>query len=258
MIKTAVAPLFVPGDKIEILPKAASSAADAVILDLEDAVASDKKQTARDALKGPLPCDIIVRINDIRTPWFDEDVAALGSPHIVGVMLPKTECAQDLIELKTRLAQPMAIIALVETAKGLENINIISQTCDRLAFGSLDFAADLGCTPDAEALLYARSKFVMAAKLSEKPAPLDGVTPNFRDHQACALDTAHAVKLGFGGKLCIHPSQIDIVQTGFRPSQEEIAWAQQVLASKDGANALDGMMVDAPIRMRAEQILARS
>ncbi|MEO3997972.1 CoA ester lyase [Mesorhizobium sp. CAU 1732] len=257
MIENCVAPLFVPANRIELLAKAASSGADAIIVDLEDAVAPAAKSDARHALSGSLPMDVIVRINDIRSPWFADDAAALASPGIAGVMLPKTETPDDIATLRAVLARPMPIIALVETPRGVANLDEIAPAAARLAFGTLDYGADLGCGVDSETLLFARSRFVLAARLAGKPAPIDGVTPDYRDITACETDTRHAAKLGFGGKLCIHPNQVHTVMRGFTPSQEELRWAQRVLDTAEGAQGLDGMMVDAPVRVRAHRLLAR-
>lgn len=257
MIETCVAPLFVPGDRIEMVAKAARSGADAIIVDLEDAVAPDRKLVARVALKSGLLHKVTVRINAISTDWFGADVEILHTENIVGIILPKTESAQDIALLRNHLIRPVPVVALVETALGVENVGEIARAADRLAFGPLDFAADMGCAPEAEALLYARSRLVLAARVARKPAPLDGVTANVRDPEACRADTDHAARLGFGGRLTIHPAQIPIVLAGFLPSEEEADWARRVMEAPDGATIVDGAMVDAPVRLRARQILAR-
>lgn len=258
MIESCIVPLFVPGHRIEILPKAACSGADALIVDLEDAVAQESKQLARSCLGPDLAHDVTVRINAIATEWFEADVASLDAGRVVGVVLPKTESADDIAVLRGLLPKPMPVVALIESGRGLENAGKIAEVAERIAFGSLDFAADLGCGSDAEPLLYARARLVLAARLAGKPAPIDGVTSNFRDLEACRADTVHAAKMGFGGRLCIHPSQVPIVLDGFRPSETDLAWARRVLAAADGAVAVDGAMVDAPVRLRARHILARA
>ena len=255
MIEYAIAPLFVPGDKPDILPKAARSNADAIIFDLEDAVAPDQKNAARSALSGPLACDVSVRLNGIQTQWFDDDVAAIVGTQITSVILPKVETSEEITELTARLPHRLPIIALIESATGIENIVPIAKAADRLAFGSLDFAADLGCAHEATSLLYFRSRIVLASRLAGLPPPLDGVTADFSDSIACAADTEHAKKLGFSGKLCIHPNQIEIVLNGFSPTDAEIAWARTAVAAGPGVNNVNGVMVDGPVRLRAQRVL---
>ncbi|MGI9376323.1 MAG: HpcH/HpaI aldolase/citrate lyase family protein, partial [Tsuneonella suprasediminis] len=126
-----------------------------------------------------------------------------------------------------------------------------------LAFGSIDFAADMGCDHERVALAAARSELVFASRLGGLMAPLDGVTANFRDNALTAEDARYARILGFGGKLAIHPQQVPAIFDGFRPLDEEADWARRVLASGDGAVALDGAMIDAPVRAKARWVIAR-
>jgi citrate lyase subunit beta / citryl-CoA lyase len=130
----------------------------------------------------------------------------------------------------------------------------------RLIFGSIDFAADIGCAHSREALLFARFAVVLASRLAGAPAPIDGVTTAFNDSGLVRDDAAYAASLGFGGKLLIHPAQIKPAAAGLLPGQAETAWTSRVLAvaGNGGAAALDGMMIDRPVRMRAEQILSRA
>ena len=130
----------------------------------------------------------------------------------------------------------------------------------RLAFGSIDFAADIGCAHVREALLSARSELVLASRLAGRAAPLDGVTTSINDPDLVRGDAAHAAMLGFGGKLLIHPAQVEPARAGFRPTPDELAWAERVLAAgRDGrATTVDGAMVDAPVRLRAEQVRRRA
>ena len=149
-------------------------------------------------------------------------------------------------------------IALIESARGLAAARDIARACGRLAFGSVDFAADLGCAHTREALLLARLELVLASRLAGLPAPLDGVTTAIHDDALVESDARHAAELGFGGKLLIHPKQVAAALRGFAPGEAEIAWARRVLAAGgDGAVAVDGMMIDAPVRLRAERILSR-
>ncbi len=128
----------------------------------------------------------------------------------------------------------------------------------RLAFGSFDYCADLGSTHHREALLGARTELVLASRLAERPAPLDGVTAVLDDPTLVEDDARYAQSLGFGGKLCVHPSQIAAVLRGMRPTEAEIAWATLILETGDGAVAMGGLMVDEPVKRRARGIMARA
>jgi citrate lyase subunit beta/citryl-CoA lyase len=254
--------LFVPADRPERYVKAESSGADAIIIDLEDAVAPEAKVAARSTLcvPGVLPkgCDVFVRVNGRHTPWYSDDLAAVAQLRIAGVVLPKTESAEDIVT--TSKSIPGArVIALIETARGLACVREIGAATGvtRLAFGSIDFCVDIGAAHEREALLAARSAIVLASRLRELEPPLDGVTTAIDAAALIEDDARYAHRLGFGGKLCIHPSQIVPVRRGFAASPEEIAWAKRVLAG-DATEAIsvDGMMVDSPVRARARQILA--
>ena len=254
---SCIAPLFVPATMTERFAKAAASGADAVIIDLEDAVASTEKVEARDALRsanGPF----LVRINGSNTTWFTDDVAACKALGVAAIMLPKVEKVGE-IERLNMLSNNIPIVALIESAVGLANARMIAASgVARLAFGSLDFAVDLGCAHEPEALLFARSELVMASRLASIAAPLDGVTAAIDDVESLQQDSQRAASLGFGGKLCIHPKQIETVLAAFRPSADEIAWAQKImLIVDDGVANVEGTMVDAPMRLRAQRILGR-
>jgi citrate lyase subunit beta/citryl-CoA lyase len=126
-----------------------------------------------------------------------------------------------------------------------------------LAFGSIDFCVDIGAANDRDALLAARSAIVLASRLGDLQPPLDGVTVAIDDMALIEADARYALRLGFGGKLCVHPRQIVPVRNGFAPSADEVSWAKRILeAGAEGAVAVDGMMVDSPVRSRARQILA--
>ncbi|MFD4709363.1 HpcH/HpaI aldolase/citrate lyase family protein [Streptomyces sp. NPDC058430] len=247
--------LFVPGHRPDRFEKAAAAGADAVIIDLEDAVAPDDKDAARRHAADWLARgrDAVVRINAPGTPWWDADldlVTAFGCP----VMLPKAE-DPDVI---ARIAEVCAVIPLVETAAGIERA--LDVCCVpgvvRAAFGSVDLATELGVRhDDTLALAYARSRLVMACAAAGVAPPLDGVTTALDDADVLAQDIRHARRLGFGGKLCIHPRQLPAVAEGFAPSDEELAWARKVLAAGDAVSAVDGVMVDKPVQERARRLL---
>lgn len=258
MVAHIRAPLFVPADRPDRFAKAAASGADAVILDLEDAVAAGAKSAARAALATnftDLP--VIVRINAQGSPWHHADLAAVAALPFAAVILPKAEDAATCRAVAHAAGHP--VIALVETARGLANARAIAASgVVRLAFGSVDFCADLGCDHLREVLLPARSELVLASRLAGIAAPLDGVTVQLDDLSISHDDAAHARALGMTGKLCIHPKQVAEVKRAFAPTDAQIDWAHRVLASGDGAVSVDGAMVDEPVRIRARAILAQA
>lgn len=254
--------LFVPGDRPDRFAKACASGADAVIVDLEDAVAPEQKNAARSALAAWLHPDhpVIVRINASDTAWFREDRALAGRPGVAGIMLPKAERLEDVETL--RAAGATAVLPLIETAVGFDRARALAGAAGvaRLAFGSIDFQLDLGIPGDDEALLAFRSGLVLASRLAGIGAPVDGVSTAIDDQAQLAADATRALRLGFGGKLCIHPKQVKGVNAAFRPSDPDVRWATRVLeaAAEAGgaAVAVDGKMVDRPVLLRAQAILA--
>lgn len=229
MIGDWITLLFVPGDRTDRYARAAASRADAIALDLEDAVAPARKDFARQALP-PLaglvqPPPIVVRVNAQGTPWHRDDLAALSGPPISAIMLPK---AEDVADVGDR-----PLIALIETPRGLAAARqfAASGPVARLAFGSIDFSVSLGSAHSREALLAARSELVLASALAGIASPVDGVTTTVDDDGSCESDARHAQELGFGSKLCIHPRQVAPARRGFAPSAEELEWARTVLAA---------------------------
>ncbi len=253
--------LFVPADRPERFAKAAASGADAIIVDLEDAVAADAKAAARAAMlatKRPAS-PAFIRINGVGTSWHDTDVAAATQWRPDGVVLPKAESAADIEVLRTHLPAGMTVIALIESARGVAAAPDIAASADRLAFGSIDFAADLGCAHGRDALLLARSEIALSARLAGRPAPIDGVTIAIKDESLVEDDARYGAALGFGAKLLIHPAQVEPARRGLAPSEEEVRWAEKIVAQAgDGAaRAVDGVMVDLPVLARAQKILRR-
>lgn len=258
-------PLFVPGDRPERFAKAVAAGADAVIVDLEDAVAPAAKEAARAGLAEALapllrPARVLVRVNAGGTPWHAADLAACaGIAGLAGIVLPKAETAGDCVRVTDATGLP--VIALIESARGLANAGEVAGASTRLAFGSIDFAADLGMAHAREVLRPARFALALAARLAGQAGPIDGVTTALKDEEAIIGDCRHAVDMGFAGKLIIHPAQIAPARRGFAPSEAECEWAQRVLAAVEGgaaAVAVDGAMVDAPVIARARQILTRA
>lgn len=262
MTPAPVAPLFVPGDRPERFAKAASSRADAVILDLEDAVDPEAKEVAR---ANVVACDVsgkpvFVRVNAADTQWWERDLDAVSKARIDGVVLPKAESAEAVAALAGAGGGEMSVIVLVETVKGLFEIDTLARAprvlC--LAFGALDFGLDAGCEPSWEPLLLARSRLVLSSRMAGIAAPIDGVTPAIDDAALVAEEARRAAATGFGGKLVIHPKQVEPVLSAFRPDEEAIGWAGRVLAAaSDGAAVqVDGRMVDRPLVEKARRIMA--
>lgn len=255
-------PLFVPAHRTDRYSKAAASGADVVILDLEDAVAPADKARARDGVvaRSDLGVPVVVRINAEDSAWFDHDLQALAQRPPQAIMVPKAASAQGLERVRAAVGSSVALLPLIESVKGLSSLPDLLQVdgvCG-VAFGHLDFAVDLGCSPDWESLLLVRSTVVLQCRAAGRPAPLDGVTVNVTDPEATRADAARAKALGFGGKLLIHPSQVAPAKAAMEPSAAERSWAASVLAaSQDGGAAkLDGEMIDAPVLARARAILA--
>ena len=267
--------LFVPADRPERFAKALASGADAVIVDLEDAVAPDAKAAARAALAQWLAgaanaarVPLFVRTNAPGTEWFADDLALCGrSAAVGGVMLPKAERVADLDAVR-HAAPGRALIPLIETAEGFDQLRALAGATgvQRLAFGSIDFQLDLGISisagdeGDGTALLFFRSQLVLASRLASLLPPIDGVTTALDDDAPVARDTQAARRLGFGAKLCIHPRQVAAVNAGFTPSDAEVDWARRVVAAVErsggAAVAVDGKMVDRPVLLRAQAVLS--
>lgn len=252
--------LFVPGDRPDRFDKAAATGADAVIVDLEDAVGADAKDEARHQAREWLADHrAVVRINGTATRWFAADLEAIGSL-ASAIVLPKAESADDIV--KVRQIAEVPVIALIETARGVSAARPISGVPGviRLALGNVDLAAELGVDPSSHAALaIARSTLVYASAESGCAPPIDGVTTAVDDPEALARDCAHGRELGFGAKLCIHPRQVAPTASALAPSSEEVAWAERVLAQTSGSvGIVDGHMIDAPVLARARRVLARS
>lgn len=267
MTRVARSYLFVPGDRAERIAKACASGADAVIVDLEDAVAPEHKAAARDAVRAVLGAalnaavPLVLRVNAVGTAWFEDDARLAAHPGVAAIMLPKAEGAASIQAARHRGAGK-PVIALVETAVGMAQVEAIAATPGvlRLAFGSIDFQLDLDIDDDDEALRAFRSRLVLASRVAGLQAPVDGVTVAIDDSARVEADARRARAFGFGGKLCIHPKQVALVNAAFSPSAEQIAWARRVIeaaASAQGAAvAVDGKMVDAPVLARAQRVLS--
>lgn len=260
--------LFVPGNRPERFEKALAAGAGAIVLDLEDAVAPAEKAGARDAIADwclrhtDQGQRIVVRINDALSPWFAADIALVEATGIRQIMLPKTEWPSQVGQVLARAHRDARVLPLIETARGVANVDQIAAADGvlRLVFGTLDYAVDLDLSGDEAGLIHPYSRIAIASRCAELPAPVAGVTPTIDDETRILADLAFARAFGFGAKLCIHPRQIALIHTAVVPTAEDRAWAERVLdvaARGDGAVQLDGKMIDRPVVLKAEAILAR-
>ncbi|MGE0556038.1 MAG: CoA ester lyase [Gemmatimonadales bacterium] len=264
MTRIARTLLFVPGNRPERFPKAVASGAHAVIIDLEDAVPPAERDTAREAAAEWLATKgnrAMLRVNGATTEWHRRDLEAAGAAGVTAVVVPKVERLAELHAVRHALpATP--ILPIVETAHGIRLADEIASFAGvtRLAFGSLDLGIDLGIAGLGAELDYFRSRVVLASRLAGLAPPVGGVVADFRDDDALRADTERERRFGFGGKLCIHPRQIEVVHGCFRPKRDEVAWARRVLEASRKARGravqLDGRMIDRPIVIQAETVLA--
>ena len=262
--------LFVPGTRPDRFAKALDSGASSVILDLEDAVAAEDKETARNAIQAAWPsftaeqkkC-LIIRCNSPGSQFYSADLILAQKLDLACLLIPKSESA-DEINGAALVLPNTALIPMIETAIGLDHLREIANANQviRLALGNLDLQADLGmvCDPQETELQTARYQIVLASRVAQIAPPVDGVTPTTDDVARIQDDAQRAKRMGFGGKLCIHPKQVGIVKAAFMPSEEELSWANRVIeadkASKGGAIKLDGRMIDRPVVLLAQRTVA--
>ena len=257
--------LFVPATRVDLVEKAIASGADEVIVDLEDSVAKADKQQARNDLSDLRPSrSLLVRINGPRSDFFGDD---LNLVHIIdwakGMVVPMVESTQDLRSVQESISRALQLFPLVETATGVSAADTIASAgAARIMFGTADLAAELGVQPESNIFAFARSKLIIASASAGLPAPIDGPTLSFRPEERTRSDAQAALDLGMGGKLCIHPSQVPIVNEVFAPSGEEVVWARDIVAAsrlhEEGVFVVDGEMVDAPVIARAYRILGQA
>lgn len=255
--------LFVPGDRPDRFDKAVATGADLVVLDLEDAVLPAGKAGAREKIDAWLAAgnSAAIRINGTETEWYQDDLELLSHPSLSAVLLPKAENASEIEELARLTPAGLPIVPVVESASGIWNVRELATApgVRQLAFGSVDFQLDTGIEGEGEALLYARSRLVLASAIARISPPVDGVTLAIQDDNQLRSDLAAARALGFGGKLCIHPRQVSVVADAFRPTQEEIERARRIIeaaeAASNGAIQLDGKLIDRPVVERAQKLL---
>lgn len=261
--------LFVPGSRPERFAKALAAGADAVIVDFEDAVEEPLKRQARenlaDFLNTQSEASVWVRVN---APDHLEHAADLTfcAQHkgVVGVLLPKVESAAHVAAV-WHAGKP--IWPIIESAKGLLALEQIAHAegVERLSFGSLDLALDLNLNTGTAAALRFLDQARMAVQLHSRGAdllpPLDGVFPAIGDPDGLQRAVRHAYDMGYGGALCIHPNQVAVIHAALAPSADDLDWARKVVqasAAANGAGAfqLDGQMIDAPVLLRAQRLLA--
>jgi len=265
--------LFSPGDRPEMMRKGPASGADVVILDLEDAVAPDRKAEAREAVAEVLSdpefdpgCEVCVRVNP---SMLDEGLPVLldGDPRLDALLLPKVESAADVERVGAALdeygADP-ALVALAETAAGVLHAEQVAAAdgLEAIIFGSEDLSADIGASPsEGDEVLYARQHVVLAASAAGVDA-IDTVFTDIEDTDRLAEETAFAAQLGYDGKMAVHPGQVPVVNEAFTPDPEAVEWAEKVLAAREAADGrgvfrVDDEMIDAPLLARAERVMER-
>lgn len=263
MLRGAV--LFTPGDRPERFDKGWAASGGRLILDLEDAVASERKAAARAAVaewvrgSGRRP---LVRVNATASPCHAEDCAALAGLAVRGIILPKVETAGDVDTLAASWPG-VDLFPLIETPQGLEDAAAIGRApgVRQLLLGALNLHADCGIAfPHPALMAHARLRLVLASRLAGIAAPVDSPHPSVAEPAAAADDARTAAALGFVAKLCIHPGQVEAVDDALRPSAEQLSWAREVLdAVGTGAGAVQvrGRMVDAPVIASARAIIER-
>jgi citrate lyase beta subunit len=255
--------LFAPASNERRLGKALASAADAVVADLEDAVAPGEKEQARAVVLRLRPS--IVRVNGVGTRWFEDDLAVTAKLELDALMLPKAT-PQAVAALGPK-GPP--VIAVVETALGLR-LAFETASQERVAalmLGAADLAAEVGLEPrtDGLELLYSRAKLVFDSAAAGIRPPFDVVHLTIDDAEGLEASSRFARSLGYGGKACIHPAQVGVVNRVFAPGDEDIRWAERVVdaferaqRAREGVTALDGLMIDRPVVERARRILGNT
>jgi citrate lyase beta subunit len=254
-------------------PAALRSGADVCTLDLEDSVPPARRELARSVagrlLKRPTGCVRALRINSVRSTDGLRDILALayGAVRPEALLVPKVECAHDVLILEDMLGAEAAeidFLVTIETAAGLSAVEQIATASPRvraLVFGAADFAADLGISMDWEPLLYARSRIVAAAAAAGIPA-IDAPTFDLGDELALKVDVNRSRELGFGGKAAVHPGQVPVINDGFTPLHSEVERARRVIdVARDQSGeigVLDGQMVGPPMVAAAHRLLRRA
>ena len=268
--------LFAPAVRPDLLRKMPRTGADAIVIDLEDATPPEAKDTGRVEMRsavadlaGQLP--VLVRVNDDTTPWHDDDLDSLPTEGLAGIVVPKIETIAGLDSLAERLTArglDMSVIGGVETALGVADARplLAHDVISAGYFGAEDFIADLGGvrTASNDEVAYARAQIALAGRLADVTV-IDQIVADFTDDDRCRRECLEARAMGYGGKLCIHPSQVSIANEAFLPSSEEIDRARRLLEAYDDAKAqgvasvaFEGQMVDEPVARQARRVLAQA
>lgn len=260
--------LFVPASRMDRVEKALATQADAVIIDLEDAVALAAKDNAREELNAWLNQQtnldrIWVRINPLQSNLGQTDIDLLGRHAVAGWVLPKAENITDVSVLQQKKVASSQIALLIESAAGIANARQLASQSDvsRLMFGTIDFQLDVNmkCDELETQLNTFRLELTLASRLAGIYSPVDGVTVSTSDDQLLHNSVKQAQQHGFSAKLCIHPNQVTTVNQGFMPSSQEYDWAKRVIEGdqthQGAAFAVDGKMVDKPVIELAKRII---
>ena len=225
-----------------VFPAALASEADSVVFDIEDAIPAEGKDQARQNVVEAFEAGASawVRINDITTPYWEQDLAALSRVgHLRGIMLAKTEHPDHITKTAMMAPAGTPVVALIESAVGIMNANDIARAPGvfRLAFGVGDFRRDTGVSADPLALAFARSSLVVASRVGELPGPIDGPTLGASEEglaEACAVTQS----MGMTGKLCLDPQQTDGINRHLAPSEQEITWARELITQHDSGQVV--------------------
>jgi len=277
--------LYIPGNNPAMIRNAPLFGADQVIFDLEDGVAVNQKDAARILVRNALQeldfgdTEVTVRINSIDTDYFNDDIKEIVPAKPYAITFPKAEDGRQMLEVCDIIAireeqsdMPIGSVKLmpiIESAYGVLRSESIAQACDRIVGispGGEDLTADLGAerTLEGEELLYIRARLILAARANGIQV-YDTIYPNVRDVEGLFKQTQRIVRMGFDGKACIHPSQIEPIHRAFTPTQQQIDRAERIidaykLAQQDGKGVIcvDNRMIDVPVVKRSERILKRA
>ena len=263
--------LFMPGTRADMIAKIAKIVPDVAAVDLEDAVAPADKEAARatavaaiGALDPDAPTTVLIRVNPVGSPWFAADVAAAARCTAAGLVVPKLSTSQHLHELRQALAENnwtnALVVAGIETALGVADARpLLSGGLAGAYFGAEDYIADIGGqrTGEGKEVLYARSQVCLGAYLAGVPA-IDQAVVGLGDDEFFLADAQAGRAVGYQGKICIHPRQVELAHQVFTPTPEEVAHAEAVLAAGEaGVGVVDGQMVDSVHVKMAQSVLAR-
>jgi citrate lyase subunit beta / citryl-CoA lyase len=274
--------LYVPADSSRKMTSARTLHPDALIFDLEDAVAPDRKMEARRLIQDELKSatafsgKLFIRVNRFGSPFLEDDLRAAVHPQVYGVVLPKCNEASEVARMHETIGRlekqngmpegGTKLVLMIETAKGVANARDLARANSRviaLTFGAEDYCADMGIarTKTGDEVTFARSLIALAAK-AEGLEAIDGVFTDFRDDAGLFEETQRIKQMGFTGKTLIHPQQIDVVHSALAPSEEEVAWAEEVVSTfqkaGEGVVVVRGKMIDEPVVTQARKILQQS